>query len=36
MPNIWVLHKPSKKPADILCFKCGYYKIILTKVMFIL
>jgi hypothetical protein len=26
----------SKKSVDILCFKCGYYKIILTKLMFIL
>jgi len=25
-----------KKPIDILCFKCGYCKIILTKLMFIL
>ncbi len=34
MPNILVLHKPSKKPANILCFKCEYCKIILTKLMF--
>jgi hypothetical protein len=36
MLNMWVLHKPSKKLTDILCFKCGYCKIILTKLMFIL
>jgi hypothetical protein len=36
MPNIWYYINHPKKPANILCFKCGYCKIGLTKLMFIL
>jgi hypothetical protein len=37
MPDIWVYYtNHPKKPKGILCFKCEYCKIILTKLMFIL
>jgi hypothetical protein len=36
MLNIWVLHKPSKKTSQHFMLQMWYYKIILTKLMFIL
>jgi hypothetical protein len=37
MANIWVYcTNHPKKPTNIVCFKCGYCKIIITKLMFIL